>query len=132
LAWRQRWPSLDITLVRGNHDTRAGDPPPELRIHSVNAPNTLGDLTCAHEPPALQAQGITLCGHLHPTIALSGRGDRLRLSCFVLGPHYLILPAFSAFTGSGAWEPGEGERAFAIVGDEVHEVPVRTLANRPY
>ncbi len=124
LAWRERWPDLEITLVRGNHDAHAGDPPAELRIHTVDK-YTAHDFVCAHEPPEAHINGITLCGHLHPTIRLAGRGgDRVRLSCFVLGANYLMLPAFSAFTGSGAWTPSPGDRAFAIVDDHVTEVPV--------
>ncbi len=124
LAWRARWPDLLITLVRGNHDAHAGDPPAELRIDTLDT-HSVDDVVCAHEPPGVQTEGITLCGHLHPTIKLAGRGgDRVRLSCFVLGPNYLILPAFSAFTGSGAWTPSAGERAFAIIDDHVAEVPV--------
>lgn len=123
-AWRARWPSLHITLVRGNHDAHAGDPPAELRIETLDT-HSVNDVICAHEPPGADTQGITLCGHLHPTIKLAGRGgDRVRLSCFVLGPNYLILPAFSAFTGSGAWTPSDGERAFAIIDDQVNEVPL--------
>lgn len=124
IAWRTRWPELHITLVRGNHDAHAGDPPAQLRINSVDT-HLVHGLICAHEPPAAHTEGITLCGHLHPTVKLAGRGgDRVRLSCFVLGPNYLILPAFSTFTGSGAWTPSVGERAFAIVDDHVAEVPL--------
>lgn len=138
LAWRRRWPSLRITLVRGNHDAHAGDPPTSLDIDVVDAPLVSGGLAFAHDPDstasAVQrlphqdtATGApyVLCGHLHPTIRLGGRGgDRVRLPCFVLGTRCFILPAFSAFTGGGAWTPREGERAFAIVDEHVLEVPV--------
>ncbi len=124
VAWRARWPRLHITLIRGNHDAHAGDPPDALRIETVDS-HVADDLICAHEPPDPNVAGITLCGHLHPTIKLAGRGrDRVRLPCFVLGHNYLMLPAFSAFTGSGAWTPFRGERAFAIVDDAVAELPI--------
>ncbi len=121
-AWRARWPSLDITLVRGNHDAHAGDPPAALEIRVVDAPLALGALACAHEPPAHPTTRLTLCGHLHPTVRLSGRGaDRVRLPCFVHTAHAFILPAFSAFTGGGAWHPAVGDRAYAVAGDAVIE-----------
>ncbi len=124
MAWRSRWPSLQITLVRGNHDAHAGDPPSGLGIETYDT-LSLHDVICAHEPPHAHVQGITLCGHLHPNVKLAGRGgDRVRLPCFVLGSNYLMLPAFSAFTGGGAWTPSRGERAFAIVDDHVAEVPL--------
>ncbi len=137
-AWRSRWPDLRVTLVRGNHDAHAGDPPASLRIGAVDAPLTVGALTFAHDPlcvkvvPDTERTGrddapapFRLCGHVHPTIKLSGRGgDRVRLPCFVVGPDCLILPAFSAFTGSGAWTRQEEERVFAIVDDRVIELPL--------
>jgi uncharacterized protein len=128
LAWRSRWPALDITLIRGNHDDHAGDPPASLGIRAVDAPHPLGPFACAHEPPGpARAEGpsnathtalhgaLTLCGHLHPNVRLAGRGrDSVRLPCFVLREHALVLPAFSRFTGGGAWDPAPGDRAFAI------------------
>jgi len=36
--WRARHDRLEITLVRGNHDRRAGDPPPDLGIRCVDEP----------------------------------------------------------------------------------------------
>jgi DNA ligase-associated metallophosphoesterase len=133
LAWRERWAALSITLVRGNHDAHAGDPPPAMRIDTVDAPFAIAGVHAAHEPPAgahhlAQAPGtpFTLCGHLHPNVALAGRGgDRLRLPCFVHGAGQLILPAFSTFTGRGAWTPDPQERVFAIVDDEMIEVVPR-------
>lgn len=140
-AWRDRWPELRITLIRGNHDAHAGDPPPDLNIDAVDAPLVQGALAFAHDPDckrtasvvqaamhraAAESAPYVLCGHVHPTIKLTGRGgDRVRLPCFVLGTDCLMLPAFSAFTGSGAWIPREGERAFAIVDDSVVEIPLR-------
>ncbi len=131
LAWRARWPSLSITLVRGNHDAHAGDPPAALRIAAVDAPFMIGVLQAQHEPIAADVElddgePFVLCGHLHPTLSLAGRGgDRVRLPCFVHGARQLILPAFSTFTGRGAWTPDPQERVFAIVEDEIIDVVPR-------
>lgn len=40
-----------LTLVRGNHDDKAGDPPPEARFVCVDQPWALGALMCRHHPP---------------------------------------------------------------------------------
>jgi DNA ligase-associated metallophosphoesterase len=121
LAWRRRHSDLAITLVRGNHDAHAGDPPAELAITTVHAPWAAGPLRCTHEPTPHRPPGtLHVSGHLHPTIPLRGRARaRLRLPCFVLGPGQVVLPAFSSFTGSGAWSPGPDEIACAIAGEEV-------------
>lgn len=121
--WRDRWPDLRITLVRGNHDAHAGDPPASLGIHCVDAPLFLGALRCAHEPTETDRASFTLCGHLHPHVTLRGKGrDRVRLPCFVRSAYALMLPAFSSLTGGGAWIPQPGELAYAIVDDSI--VPV--------
>ena len=41
-AWRAQNAQLALTLVRGNHDSRAGDPPPALGIAVVNEPHLIG------------------------------------------------------------------------------------------
>lgn len=124
LAWRARWPSLAITLVRGNHDRHAGDPPAALEIVCVDGPHAHEGLQLTHEPMPAAGATFSVCGHLHPTTRLAGRGgDRVRLPCFVLGAQHLILPAFSSFTGSGAWLPAAGERAYGVVEDTIIALP---------
>jgi DNA ligase-associated metallophosphoesterase len=122
--WRARWPSLAITLVRGNHDRHAGDPPASLDIACVDGPYAHHRLQLTHEPIVPSRAALHVFGHLHPTARLVGRGgDRVRLPCFVLGSQHLILPAFSSFTGAGAWVPSPGERVFGVVEDAVVPLP---------
>jgi DNA ligase-associated metallophosphoesterase len=49
-AWRAARPALACVLVRGNHDDRAGDPPPDLGFEVVDAPAPLGPFALCHEP----------------------------------------------------------------------------------
>ncbi|MEO6409713.1 MAG: DEAD/DEAH box helicase, partial [Burkholderiaceae bacterium] len=117
--------ALDLVLVRGNHDARAGDPPAAWRIACVDEPWMLGGLALSHHPRA-RAQGYVLAGHLHPCIGVVGRAnDHLRLPCFWFGPGVGVLPAFGAFTGMHPVRPAAGERIFAIADDRVLEVGVR-------
>jgi DNA ligase-associated metallophosphoesterase len=122
--WRADHASLDLTLVRGNHDARAGDPPARLGIEVVDEPLALGDLRLCHHPRALPGAYV-LCGHLHPCVQLLGRArDRLRLPCFWFGASVGVLPAFGAFTGMHPIRPAPGERVFAIADAEVSELPL--------
>ena len=41
-VWRQSHVQLNCVLVRGNHDSRAGDPPAELNIRVVDEPYLVG------------------------------------------------------------------------------------------
>jgi len=117
LVWRQRHPWLEITLIRGNHDRRAGDPPKELDIGVVPEPLLLGPFALQHEPEPHPSHHV-LAGHLHPAFRLQGRGRQsLRLPCFCIGERISLLPAFGAFTGM--LEVGaEGAQRIYVVGED--------------
>lgn len=117
--WRSIHPNLEIVLVRGNHDTHAGDPPAALNIECVDGPLIVGPFACQHHPTAHPTHYV-LAGHLHPHVTLHGRGRQsLRLPCFAFCERGAILPAFTSFTGGGAYTPGAGDRIFAIVENEI-------------
>jgi uncharacterized protein len=122
-AWRAAHPALPLTLVRGNHDSRAGDPPASFGI------------TCVQEPLGLHATSLALChhpqtipgayvvaGHLHPSITISSRFERLRCPCFHATDDALVVPAFGEFTGTHPVKRVSGDRVFAVAGGLV--VPV--------
>jgi len=123
LDWRKRRAALPLTLVRGNHDRRAGDPPPHFEIELVDEPFDAGGVVARHHPLAADAckeDGPTaLAGHLHPCVRLNGAArDSLRLPCFVLQERQITLPAFGAFTG-GALVRARVVRTCAIVDDQL-------------
>ncbi len=118
-AWRAKRAALELVLVRGNHDRRAGDPPPEWRVQVVEEPLPLGPFALAHEPVAVDGAYV-LAGHVHPAVVLGGRAnDRLRLPCFHFGPAVGVLPAFGAFTGMHVLPRGPADRVYAVAGGEV-------------
>jgi len=121
--WRETHAALELTLVRGNHDDRAGDPPATLGFEVVDEPLPLaGWLLCHHPTP--RAGGYVLAGHLHPCVTVNGRArDRLRLPCFHFGASVGVLPAFGAFTGMHAMPRQAGQRVFAVADDSVSELP---------
>jgi DNA ligase-associated metallophosphoesterase len=117
--WRAAHPRLALTLVRGNHDERAGDPPLSLGIDVVDEPLQLGRLALCHHPRPM-ADAYVLAGHLHPCVNLSGRAnDHLRLPCFHFTPQVGVLPAFGAFTGMHPIRPDAGDRVFVIADERV-------------
>jgi DNA ligase-associated metallophosphoesterase len=118
-AWRARWPDLEVTLVRGNHDRGAGDPPSEWRFTCVNEPFPVAPFVFRHHPHD-SSDGYVLAGHLHPAVQLRGAGrQHMRLACFWFGAHLGILPAFGSFTGISVVSPAVDDRVFAIPGDQV-------------
>lgn len=117
--WRAGRPDLAITLVRGNHDLGAGDPPAALRIECVAEPWALGPWACRHQPVSEPGRH-TLAGHVHPGLRLRERsGASLRMPCFVCGTDRTLLPAFGSFTGLELLTPGPGDRMFALGDTEV-------------
>ena len=121
--WRERHGDLACTLVRGNHDSRAGDPPPGLGIEIVDEPWCLGPLACCHHPQ-VHPTHFVLAGHVHPVCSLHGSGrDSVRLPCFVQEGGQAILPAFGEFTGGWWVERAPGRRFYAVGGDAVWPLP---------
>ena len=51
-TWRARHAAIGLTLVRGNHDDRAGDPPPSLGFEVLDEPLMLDGLALVHHPQA--------------------------------------------------------------------------------
>jgi len=110
--WRTRHAKLEMTLVRGNHDRRAGDSPVQLGINVVDEPYLVGPFALCHHPQQ-HATHFVLAGHVHPVCRLVGRGrDSLRMPCFVAQTRQAILPAFGEFTGGWRGVAG-GRRAGA-------------------
>ena len=113
---------MALTLIRGNHDKRAGDPPGDLNIEVVTEPLLMGPFALQHEPDA-HASHHVLAGHVHPVYRLRGKGRQsLRLPCFLIGNQVSLLPAFGAFTGGYSVTQEEGSRIFVIGDQEVWPV----------
>lgn len=120
--WRQRHPAVELILIRGNHDRRAGDPPPELGIHCVDGPVREDGFLLAHHP-SVAPELYGLAGHLHPVVRLVGPArERQRLPCFWFGMRGAILPAFGDFTGGADISPAPGDRVLVVAGGGVIEV----------
>lgn len=119
--WRRAHPTVDVRLVRGNHDHSAGDPPSGWGIECVEGPIADQPFVWQHEP-AEHADGYVVSGHIHPAVRLYGAGaSSLRAPCFWIGERCLVLPAFGSFTGAKVIRPRAGDRVFAVGEGEVIE-----------
>lgn len=122
-GWRRQHAGLACTLVRGNHDSHAGDPPVELGITVVEEPHAMGPFAACHHPQT-HSDLFVLAGHVHPAIGLRGAGrERLRLPCFCLESGQLVLPAFGEFTGGWTVTREAGRQLFAVGGQLVWRIP---------
>lgn len=128
LPWRERHAQVQMTLVRGNHDLHAGDPPPRLALSIVNEPwqphADIPLLACHH--PQMAVGHTVLAGHLHPTLRLRGTGrDVVQAPCFGWGNGQLILPAFGAFTGTSPEALAGTWARFAVTPGRVVAIPAQ-------
>ena len=123
--WRELHSAVEVILVRGNHDDRAGDPPPDWGVAVVNEPHPLAPFLACHVPVTPRT-GFALCGHVHPGVRLSGSAHQSeRLPCFLLGRRRAILPAFGSFTGLALVAPNVHERIVAVAGTRLFALPAR-------
>jgi DNA ligase-associated metallophosphoesterase len=121
-AWRRSRKDVEVTLVRGNHDKKAGDPPEAWNVKCIEAGEALGPFVLNHEPGPSRG-GYALSGHIHPAVRLSAPGEKsVRLPCFWFGARYGVLPAFGAFTGNAEVLPRRGDQVFVIAEEEVLKV----------
>ena len=132
-AWREAHASLDVVLVRGNHDRDAGPSPDEFNVDERVGPVIESPFAFRHEPPPRDDSGapapVVVAGHVHPVAVLRGRaGQRERLPCFHRTPAALTLPAFGEFTGGHEVDVYNSDRVFVVAGDEVLEVSLRNAS----
>ena len=122
--WRSRNAVVDMVLVRGNHDKRAGDPGPEIDIRCVDGPLAEAPFVFTHKP-AVSDDGYVLCGHVHPAARLTGTGrESVRLACFWFQSRMAILPAFGEFTGVADIAAEAGDRVWVIADGTVISINV--------
>ena len=122
-TWRAAHAALDVVLVEGNHDRKAGAPPADLGIRIEQEPWCVDGLAFCHHPQFVDGAHV-LAGHMHPAIRINGRADdSVRLPCFWLRDGLTVLPAFGSFTGSARVDREEGDRVVAVGGDRLYEVP---------
>lgn len=129
-AWRTAHSTLDLLLIRGNHDLRAGDPPSEWGITCADAPYPAPPFVLLHDPNEAVANSLpehtdlyALSGHLHPAALLQGRGrQQIKLPAFWQTARAMVLPAFSDFTaGLSLTVPRRDptERLYGVTAGEV-------------
>lgn len=120
--WRNRHADLELVLVRGNHDERAGDPPLQLGMRCVDAPLIEAPFVFQHFP-ASSPHGYALGGHTHPAVRIRGRaGEGATLPCFYFTPTHGTLPAFGSLTGCAIVRPTAEDRIYGIAEGEVVEI----------
>lgn len=86
-------------LVKGNHDRISEKELQKLGIHQVIRTLRVDQISFSHQPEE-NSKGFEITGHIHPGVRVRMLSKQyLRLPCFKISRHLIILPAFSSFTG---------------------------------
>jgi uncharacterized protein len=117
--------SVEITLVRGNHDVRVGAFPESWPIKVVDPGLVIDRVALGHHPGQVPAGAdVYLCGHLHPAIQVSSGSERLgKLPCFWHSRGQLVLPAIGEFTGTHLINLSEDESAWITAENAIFPCP---------
>lgn len=117
--WRNRHTQLPIRLVPGNHDVYLGTALADMGIVQTAEEYRVGAISFMHEMPASLKNERIISGHLHPGYSLKGKARQaVHLPCFIHSPRYLILPAFSKFTGLFNGYPRETDQVFYAMSED--------------
>lgn len=124
-AWRQRNTALKVQLIVGNHDRNAL-PPQHCQVEVAGHALDCGLLQFVHDPADANPSQTSVCGHVHPVVAL-GPGGKLRAACFWQRPQMLVLPSFGGFTGGATIKPTQADVCHAIADGRIHSIPATVL-----
>jgi len=127
LRWRNDFSSLNLQLIRGNHDILEKEWYEGADIEMLTHELVLHGFRFVHDGDCEQEGNdeVRYCfsGHIHPGIRISGIGKQsLAFPCFYFGEDSAILPAFSRFTGLAMLHPDENDSVYAIVNQEVMKI----------
>ncbi|SRR5690606_24542564 len=122
--WRRDFSSLEIELVKGNHDILEEKWYSSADITVCEDALLRSPFVFTHDvfasATATVDDGYIFSGHVHPGITIRGKGRQsLRFPCFYFAGEYCILPAFSRFTGTYGVQPKKGEMVYAVMDRQV-------------
>ncbi len=133
-AWREVHHSIDINLVKGNHDIMSDQLYSnfEIRIHKKYF--LWNRFLFTHKPlddnVILNGCDYIFCGHVHPGVRLQGKARQsLSLPCFYFSEKQCILPAFGEFTGKYIIRPNGNDRVYVVAKSEKEYVVLKVDKN---
>ncbi len=125
-----RHPTVQFSVVAGNHDKQAGQALIDGRIQWHSRAVHRAPFVLCHEPQ-IDVRGYVLCGHIHPVVRIKPAHQRgVRGPCFWQQSNGIVLPAFGEFTGGHAVRPALTDAIFMTGPDCIIPVPVKLLGSK--
>ncbi len=124
-TWIKHYTSLQILLVKGNHDRSLLRLYEHLNIKIIKEELELSPFVFTHDKTQIEAQDTNfyISGHTHPGVFLKGMAkQRIKLPCYQINKHQLILPAFSLFTGLNTNNPPKSCINYAFTDTEIFKL----------
>jgi uncharacterized protein len=120
--WRHDFATLEIHLVKGNHDILHDNWYRQCDIHVTPDELEMNCFRFRHEMngPSVSGSQYFFSGHIHPGVRIKGAAKQsLSFPCFYFASNFCVLPAFSRFTGLAMVRPADNENIFAIVNNHI-------------
>lgn len=124
LKWRADFPAVDFVLVKGNHDilNRSFYEKAAIEV-KLNCWQYNTNFHFVHDMGDVKnpdKDHFYFSGHIHPGVRIDGIAkQKIMLPCFYQTKNYLVLPAFSEFTGLFNIQPRKNDYIFAIVENKI-------------
>ncbi|MEP7171069.1 MAG: ligase-associated DNA damage response endonuclease PdeM [Bacteroidota bacterium] len=122
--WRNKYHSVEMIIVLGNHDILPLRLFDENKIIVYTEEFREGQFLFAHHPKTKFENDIYIfCGHIHPVFCLRAKGrQNIKLPCFVFDEMQAVLPSFGVFTGGCEMKSSEFRKIFLITDREIVSV----------
>lgn len=124
--WRKDLSSLEVHLIKGNHDILQKEWYEQAGIHVYPEQLRISDFVFLHDAGCkddTMQDAFMFCGHLHPGITIRNTARQaLHFPCFHFEADCCTLPAFSKFTGVTNIKRKITDKVFAIVEDQVMQM----------
>lgn len=123
-SFRQQHLQLQFHLVKGNHDRLSKQMTSLFGIQHHHEFFEVQEIQFKHHPTdAADRSSFRISGHIHPGVSLVVPPKRhVRLPCFLVSDHQIILPAFSTFTGLDSNDLSAHYKYYAISDDLVFPI----------
>ena len=121
--WLSTYKGLEVVLIKGNHDRILWKNIEGIKFESTEFLD-LSPFRFIHNPlHKSDTSFFMISGHIHPGVLIKGRAkQKIKLPCYQLNEHKLILPAFSRFTGLNMASQSSEDVHYAITEDNIFKL----------
>ncbi len=119
--WKNQFPNLEFHLIEGNHDKISKKLEAKLCLNFRDEFLEINDFIFVHDFQK-KNEKFQITGHIHPGFVINSSVKNIKLPCFVVSEHQLLLPAFSEFTGLDTKNLPKKGRFYVFTDAEIYEI----------